>query len=378
MLATMDYRLHTPDPWLRCRDFAELLGALVLGFSPKQPETIEKNENAEVARAFRAKVKKRIEDAEEAAAKEYEENLKAQEALEKENEDIGDPGDISTTRKGGGFSVDPFKSILFPVQQSLAVVCQYLRLLRWIMYWEECYISFWLTAGCFLVSIIFLFVPWFFLLKWSSRLVIWIFFGPWMKLVDIFYVSKLENLTEEERDKQKLANRLKRQLETEDARSDARIKREKATKLKAMKTYMFGKYIARIPVLKEDRFKDIPLAESYAVPYKPTPLPLSEIAMQEAGYHRTRLPGQHLVGDMIPRMEDVGFTDAPIGQAIKQRNLVDRDAPAGLIGFGPESTTKAYIKLGSLVLVSAIISWFTVPLFSGLIDKFIAAFQGAK
>ena len=378
MLGTMDYRLHTPDPWLNCKDFAEFFAALLIGFSPKSADSIEQNENAEEAKAFVKRMEKRIADAEEKAAQEYEENARAQEELEREMEDIGDTsGDISTNRTAGGFSVDPFKAVLSPVQQNLAMVCKYLRLMRWIVYWEECYISFWITAGCFMISAVFVFVPWFFLVKWTSRFVVWTFFGPWMKLLDIFYFSKLKDLSEDEIEAQRLAAREKRRLATEEALSQARIKREKAAKLEAMKTYMFGKYIARVPVLKEDRFKDIPRSESYAVPYKPTPIPLSEIAMQEAGYHRTRLPGQHLVGDMIPRMETVSFTEAPVGQPIKQRNLVDRDAPAGVIFGGPESTTQAYIKIGSLVLVSSIISWLAVPFFSGLIDKLLGSLQPA-
>ncbi|KAL7573033.1 hypothetical protein ACA910_018725 [Epithemia clementina (nom. ined.)] len=376
MLATMDYRLHTPDPWLNCKDFAEFIWALIFGYSPKPPASIEKNQNAEQAKAFIAQMQKRIEAAEAAAAQDYEENARAQEELEKEMEDIGDTsGDISTNRKGGGFSVDPFKAVLFPVQKNLAMLCKYLRLVRWIVYWEECYLSFWFTLGCFLISIAFLFVPWFFIMKWTSRLIVWSLLGPWMKLLDIFYFHKLKNLSEVELEKKKKAAREKRRLANEGYLSEARIKREKAAKLQSMKTYMFGKFIARVPVLKEDRFKDIPLSESYAVPYKPVQLPLSEIAMQEAGYHRTRLPGQHLVGDMIPHMETVSFTDAPVGQAIKQRKLVDRDAPAGILFSGPESTTQAYIKIGSLVLLSSIITWFAVPFFSGLIDKLLISLQ---
>jgi hypothetical protein len=36
------------------------------------------------------------------------------------------------------------------------------------------------------------------------------------------------------------------------------------------------------------------------VPYEQKPLKLAELAMKEAGYHRTRIPGQQLKGVMIP------------------------------------------------------------------------------
>ena len=182
------------------------------------------------------------------------------------------------------------------------MLCRYVRHVKYTVGWEECYISFWITIGCLLVSIIFLFVPWFFLLKWGSRALVWILFGPWMKLVDVYYVSKIKPLTEEEHIERKEVERAKRRAVTSKAISEARVKREDAAKLKAMKKYLFGKFITRVPVLKEDRYRDMPMPESFAVPYKTKKLKLSELAMQEAGYHRTRLPGQHLAGDMIPRV----------------------------------------------------------------------------
>ena len=65
-----------------------------------------------------------------------------------------------------------------------------------------------------------------------------------------------------------------------------------------MKKCMFG--IMNVPILKEDRWQDFPRPESSAVPYNPKPLALAELAMTEAGYHRIRVPGQHLEGAMIP------------------------------------------------------------------------------
>jgi hypothetical protein len=123
-----------------------------------------------------------------------------------------------------------------------------------------------------------------------------------MKLVDIYYVREIESRTEEEIENQKLKERAQRRLATTVAVSEARVKREDAAKLKAMKKHMFGKYITRVPILKEDRYRDMPLPESTATPFRPTPISLSELAMQEAGYHRTRLPGQHLIGNMIPKV----------------------------------------------------------------------------
>jgi hypothetical protein len=37
-----------------------------------------------------------------------------------------------------------------------------------------------------------LFVPWRFLLQWASRLIVWIFLGPWMRLFDLFFHEETE------------------------------------------------------------------------------------------------------------------------------------------------------------------------------------------
>lgn len=234
-------------------------------------------------------------------------------------EEIGEADTDISTKARAGFSIDPFKPILFPLQQSLATVVRYLRHIRYVMFWEECYISFWVVTGCLLLSVIFLFVPWFFLLTWGARVTVWSLFGPWMKLVDILYVQKIKPPTESEREERKIKKREKHHSMMSEAVADARIKREKAAKLKAFKKYMFGKYITRVPCLKEDRFRDMPLEDSFAVPYFPERKPLSELAMEEAGYKSTRLPGQHLVGDMIPKVRCVALALCKRGKRLVYR-----------------------------------------------------------
>jgi hypothetical protein len=373
IIAIMDYRQNLPDLWSRCKTFREFIYILFVGKSPISPHNIKQYEQYEEAKKFLEDQQKRIEESEKAAERAYEESVKAQEEYEREMEEIGE-ADVDISTKTGGVSLDPFKPILFPVQQNLALICRYLRHVRYVLFWEECYIAFWVSAGCLLLSIICVFIPWFFLIKWTSRFLVWFTFGPWMKLVDVYYVSKIKPPTEAEIQEKKKLDREKRRLQTSAAAAKARVKRENATKLKAMKKYMFGRYIAKVPILKEDRYRDLPLPSSTAVPYRPKPLPLSELAMQEAGYHRTRLPGQHLVGDMIPRAETLGFTEAPIGQATAHPRLVDKKRPGGNISSGLESTTSAYAKIGSLIVAAGLISWFCVPVFAAMAEKVINFF----
>lgn len=107
-------------------------------------------------------------------------------------------------------------------------------------------------------------------------------------------------MSEDELEERDELQRLQRQELTSKAATANRIKRENAAKLRDIKKFMFGDYITKVPVLKADRHRDSPLPESQAVPYVPKPLQLADLAMREAGYKRTRLPGQHLKGDMIP------------------------------------------------------------------------------
>jgi hypothetical protein len=93
---------------------------------------------------------------------------------------------------------------------------------------------------------------------------------------------------------------------------EALIVRENVAKLRDFKQYMFGQHIIQVNTLKKDRYYDIPLPSSTSTPYDPGSKSVGELAMQEAGYHRVRITGQQLVGDMIPQVTvclDVSFTN---------------------------------------------------------------------
>jgi hypothetical protein len=115
-----------------------------------------------------------------------------------------------------------------------------------------------------------------------------------MKIVDLVVVSRLHV-------KISCDSILKRRGNTM-ALMKTRVDHEDAVKLRAMKEYMFGKFVTRVPVLKEDRYRDLPLPESSAAPYQLSLQPLAELAMQDVGYRRKRLVGQHITGKMIPQV----------------------------------------------------------------------------
>ena len=324
LLASMEYRRHLPDVWSRCKSFKELAECLAFGESRVPPDAIEPYTNSEASDAFVQQWQKRIAAAEESAAMAYEgEAIKQEDDTEALTE--FDSNVVSTPRRG--ISLDPFRPILFPVsarvapqeglppmtmvhslsrrcpqiQQNLAVVCRTVRHIKYILFWEECYITFWIVSLSILLGVVFLFVPWFFLLQWSARILVWTFLGPWMKLVDVLVVRRWQ--IGAFGDFMATWDRLRGDAAR--SFSEARLRLENAEKLTAMKEYMFGRFVTRVPVLKEDRYRDMPLPKSSAVPYKLPSLPLSELAMQEAGYKRKRMIGQHIMGDMIPQVSQL-------------------------------------------------------------------------
>jgi hypothetical protein len=300
MIAIMFHRRHHPNPWRKCKSFFELFLTLALGNSQTGPHIIQANQNKDEAVAFEEQIRKRIVEAERLSLKAAKDAEEEQAQAERDLKEIGETDNDISTKKVRGISIDPFRRIMEPIQGYLQLACRIIRYIRNILLWEECYLAFWITSGCFILSIACLFVPWSFLILWTSRIIVWTIFGPWMRLVDLYYYSKVENMTEEEIEKQKEKFMKARHLKIKAMALKAKIDRENAQKQKDIKQFMFGKYIVKVPVLKEDRWRDFPLPQSNAEPYKPKSMALAELAMQEAGYHRTRVPGQHLEGDMIP------------------------------------------------------------------------------
>ncbi len=217
-------------------------------------------------------------------------------------EEIGDADQDLSAQTVGGFALDPTRAYLFPIQQYLRVACTWLRVFKNIMVWEECYISFWIAMISFVISVVVFFIPWGWLIKWLLRVIVWIVFGPWMKLADIYYFSRLNEESDEQKKMRMNQLQLERQKRLDQQKLEAKIAREKSAKLRDFKQYMFGEHICRVNILKKDRYYDIPLPTSSSTRYSPEAKSLGEVAMQEAGYRRTRVEGQHLVGEMIPKV----------------------------------------------------------------------------
>lgn len=375
LVAVMGWRRKNPDEWSRCHSFLEVFQKVVLGKCSTPSHEIQSFEGFDKAKAALEKWMKRIADAEKEAERQYIEAQKEEAERLKELEEIGDADADISTKVGGGITLDPIRATLHPVQLILGSVLKSLRFVKHVLRWEEAYFSFWITLGSAFLSIACAFVPWFFLIRWTARIAVWTVFGPWMKLVDVFYVSKIKPETEEERTERVKKEKAQRKLATAQAVSQARLVRENAAKMRDMKKVMFGKFAMRVPILKQDRYSDIPLPQSSAKPHKEKELTLAELAMQEAGYNRTRLPGQTLTGDMIPRIESEALTVAPTGKATASPSKLSRSTPGGGMKKKSESTATAYLQIGSILTLAGVVTFFGVPLLASYSDYVVAKLQ---
>eukprot|EP00980_Cylindrotheca_fusiformis_P020990 scaffold7987_cov200-Cylindrotheca_fusiformis.AAC.19 len=370
--AFLGWRNHSPNLWRRCSSYKSILQEIFTGKKPNRQKTIKPFQNWEETKAeldgYMARIVEAQKQAAIAEAKAAKDALIHEKEEEKRLEDLKET-DTTTKTRGIVASVDPMARTMLPFQLALGMFCRIVRFAKNVIIWEEAYFSFWLVTTCIFLSIACLFIPWLWLLKWGSRLFVWTVFGPWMKLLDLFL----------DRIKEKWSNtELWEQLEAArslDAKLERRVKKENAKKMKQMKQYMFGKFSMEVPVLKMERYSDVPLPDSSAKPYQSKELSLAEIAMEEAGYNRTRIPGQNLIGDMIPKIESQNFTVAPTGQAILRFDMLSpRSLGLGMKEAG--STRDAYVKIGSIVVAAGVLTVVGVPFLASCTELLVSKALG--
>lgn len=269
MLANMRNRLGHPSPWVTCPSFWHFLNILRTGHSNISVLRIDPKENYEEEQAYENAWQKRMETDMKAAEKKAE--------MQKELNDIGDET-IHTAVKGG-ITMELLER-LGRYQGYGGAVCRSFRFVKIILTWEESIVSFWITAIFAASGLISLLLPWAFILTWTSRIVVWGFFGPHMKIVDLYLrvnaKDKLKNIVEQFKQKHQAA----------------RSRREEAVKLKAFKCLRFGDYITQVPAFNLARHYDRPLEDSTARYIRKGP-----VVNKNAAW----IPGQQLYGAMIPR-----------------------------------------------------------------------------
>lgn len=297
MLALSEFENDNPSPWYKCKHFIEFVTTLISGRSCLFPTDIKPHEKEKESLEYMSQMEDRKLEVQQEAQIAFEENEKmVKEQSQHEIQIAKLDTDISTTNES--FFLAPFKPTLYPIQLMLESICCYLRSIRSILLWKECYYSFWITASSILLFIPSLLIPWNFIMLWISRILVWLILGPWMKLLDIFYFQKMNNLTKEERKEQENKLKMNRDAAFYRILKAQKIKHEDAVKLKDMKTFMFGKYSVQVPTFN-DRTSDIPLPTSSAKVLK------TDIVTRDNPHVRiNRIQGQELYDTMIPLTED--------------------------------------------------------------------------
>lgn len=221
--------------------------------------------------------------------------------------------EITESQRGNVFTkvkdfVNPMtltvKPVLHPIQLQLRTVVIGLRIVKSIIMWDDSYYAFWLVLVSFVISVLLIWIPWGWMMRWLFRVIAWVGLGPWMMLVDQKYFRENPNLTEQERDaliRKKVEDRYEAIIK---AATDYQIRKERIVKLKSMSRYMFGRFHLRVPRFNEDLFTVAPLEESFAKPYDPSKAEPIQVI--------DRKYGQRLEGDMIP-MRDIQIAKMETG-----------------------------------------------------------------
>jgi hypothetical protein len=313
-LACNEQTRKNPSPWHRRRAYFPLLWTLISG-QGRKPETIVANQNLAAIDIFNKAAEERKVRLEKEREQEAKEDKEIREELGEELEDsAAQDVDITSKREGvlEKIFVNPLKGPLHPIQLQLKQIVVALRIATSVVIWEETFYAFWIVTISFAVSAATILIPWGFMLRWVLRIVAFVCLGPWMLIVDRLYVRDKPNMTDEEK-KAVAKKRLRsRYDEVVEAATSYHVRRERAVKLKAMKKYMFGKFLMRVPLFREAMYQDVPLPESFTVPYVASDA--EPVVVNDRKY------GQNLFGDMIPQ-RDIQAAEAAKAETCALRSL---------------------------------------------------------
>lgn len=306
MLAINSEVRRNPSPWHKCASFNALLRVLLGGKAPSElyPAHFEEEKFNKFMSEYHAHEQERKlqKDLEAKCANEIRSELGRGEhdfLLEIGMNDV----DISTDKDKdfaekinvlGG--VNPVRLILHPIQIRLGKLVLLTRKAKSVILWRENYYAFWITLFSMLFSAVSLWLPWAVIIRSILRLVLIGLLGPWMKIVDWLYFSEEEVELSQEEKKEIIRQRVKKRFGKAFERAEFRqIEKERVLKYQAMKSYLYGNWLVRVPHFNESYFGDYPLPESSSTLYNPQVHGEVEIV--------DRKFGQSIWGDMIPHRE---------------------------------------------------------------------------
>jgi hypothetical protein len=291
-LAMNQQARQNPSPWYKPVGYGTISSRMLLGQKPVM--SIEPNESMADFEAYMAK--------KQAEAKRFEEEKKMmqlqdeqfREQLQAEiNTAESDETAIQTKKQSLGSNLNPLKPILYPAQLQLEMVVKIQRVVKSIATWDEPYLAWWITTVSLVACLLTLWIPWGFLIRWGTRICVFIFLGPWFAMYDRCFVRREDQSAEEQKEAMKERMKLRYQ-EVKEAASSSRTRKERAVKLQSMKKYLYGKFIINVPTFYVEKYASIPSLESSARPFTDT---IQELTIVDKKY------GQQLQGDMIPQRE---------------------------------------------------------------------------
>ena len=290
MLVSLLQRNSHPNPWRRGHSLLHYWNILIHGKSLDDVrKEIRPMEGYKDAVKYERRWMERMNEDNRQYAKQVDLHARLQEVAEDTN--------IRTKSKvklKGALIDQMLAPKLLTYQVWLSKICLKMRFLRNVLNWSEAEIAFFVTITFFGSSFIALFIPWTFLLRWTSRIVVWIF-GPWMRLADTI----LHGNSDESRRKYEKAKTSQQIMESfQQQHKVVRIERENALKMKAFRKLLFGKYNARVPERGYlSRHEDIPLPESF------TENLLDKSKHVKSSSSVFYIPGQKISGgELIPRI----------------------------------------------------------------------------
>jgi len=254
MLALLDHQHKRPSRWSHSPSYSKMLLRLVLGMS--HAVTVNQHEKECLHRMEVDRLNNRDSVADLLHEMDMLDELEASK------------GDVSDTKKSS--SIDPLElyEVLHPWQIRLVDIIYDLRFARDILTWERTYLSFWITTIAILLSITFYILAYMKYILWVKRVIVWIFLGPWMMLVDKFYFTKYTTSGNEcsengvDRRKSQLLRAEKGRIQEE---------KERLVKRKAIREHLYGKHIISVPNVRiSERFLYTPRTKSFAYPFNST------------------------------------------------------------------------------------------------------------
>ena len=344
-LAMNGAQRRNPSPWYQAPQYFAMFCQVFFRLRTRKTKaSIQENENAVEYEQYikteeerQALVEKRREiEAQiiQNLINEYMEGLKDTKNDAQESLNTNKGGGLITKVKGMSIDnlgkVDPVKKILYPIQLELGNLVLILRSMKNVAIWRQPVYAFWITTICLLGAFIVAWLPVWFLFRWGFRLILIPLTGPWMMIFDRLFFREKPGLSVKEREANMMKNLKMKYALLNQLLSNQQIHKEDRRKAKAMKQYLYGKYLQLLPHFIRDLSLDRPLLQSKAEIYNESIHGTVNITQ--------KVYGQMLSGNMIPKraieVEMSGRQRSKSGSSIRRIFRKVGKAPIKLFGLG--------------------------------------------